>query len=147
MTPEAAHRHQISSLLFTSLIRGSDKCKTLARSVIPNVVAPLPVFFNPETGEKPPIPDDDDDPPAALLPSLLGNLALALRSRSISREKGDRDMRDWDRVIVAYLIILSAWAWDSPLAVKDILEEGGIMQVVSAYGEPLANYELTSSNS
>lgn len=143
MTPESAHRHQIASLMFTSLIRSSDKCKTLARSVIPNVVAPPVVLFNPET-EKPPIPDEDEDPPQALLPTLLGNLAMAARSRSIAREKGDADMREWDRVIVAYLIILSAWAWDSPIAVKDILEEGGIMTVVhhsrTTIPKPLADF-------
>ncbi|KAG9049606.1 hypothetical protein FS837_009806 [Tulasnella sp. UAMH 9824] len=135
MTPESAHRHQIASLLFTSLIRGSEKCKTLARSIIPNTVAPLAPASNfveaaTLASEKHPAEDDDEDPPQALLSALLGNLAMAMRSRSISRERGERDMRDWDRVIVAYLVILSAWAWDSPIAVKDILEEGGIMTVL-----------------
>lgn len=135
MTPESAHRHQIASLLFTSLIRGSEKCKTLARSIIPNTVAPLVPASNfveaaTLASEKHPAEDEDEDPPQALLSALLGNLAMAMRSRSISRERGERDMRDWDRVIVAYLVILSAWAWDSPIAVKDILEEGGIMTVV-----------------
>ncbi|KAG8903196.1 hypothetical protein FRB99_003608 [Tulasnella sp. 403] len=129
MSPESAHRHVIASLLFTSLIRSSEKCKTLARSVIPSVIAPPTVFLEPGQ-EKPPLPSEDDDPPQALLPSLLGNLAMAVRSRSIAREKGERDMREWDRIIVGYLIILTAWAWDSPIAVKDILEEGGVMTVL-----------------
>ncbi|KAG8967891.1 hypothetical protein FRC05_001856 [Tulasnella sp. 425] len=135
MTPESAHRHQIAALLFTSLIRGSEKCKTLARSIIPNTVAPLAPASNfveaaTLASEKHPVEDEDDDPPQALLSTLLGNLAMSMRSRSISRERGERDMRDWDRVIVAYLVILSAWAWDSSIAVKDILEEGGIMTVL-----------------
>lgn len=142
MTPESAHRHQIAALLFTSLVRGSEKCKTLARSIIPNTVAPLAPASNfveaaTLSSEKHPVEDEDDDPPQALLSTLLGNLAMSMRSRSISRERGEQDMRDWDRVIVAYLVILSAWAWDSPIAVKDILEEGGIMTVVCRLSDHL----------
>ena len=129
MEPGTAHRHQIAGLLFTALIRSSEKCKAVARSIVPNTVAPPVLFLDPNT-EKPPIPEDDDDPPQPLLPSILGNLAMATRSRAIAREKGDDDMREWDRVSVAYLIVLSAWVWDNPVAVKDLLEEGGIMTMV-----------------
>lgn len=87
---------------------------------------------------KPPVPepteddDDDDDPPQSLLATILGSFAIATRSRAISREKGDDDLREWDRVVVAYLIVLSAWVWESPISVKQVLEEGGIMGVVRA---------------
>ncbi|KAG8921299.1 hypothetical protein FRC02_000324 [Tulasnella sp. 418] len=147
MTPQAAHRTQLASLLFTSLIRSSDKCKALARSIVPSVVAVMPTstpsnnFFTPADG--PPInekaalkaaekadDDDDDDEQQPLLSAILGSLAIAIRSRGISREKGDTDLREWDRVIVAYLIIISGWAWESSVTVKDVLEEGGIMSVL-----------------
>lgn len=156
MSPELAHRHQIASLLFTSLIRSSEKCKTLARSIIPSVVAshdpsavpvtPAQLFSPmdhppssatapqgpPRSAQAPPVTvDDDEDPPQALLSTVSECLAMALRSRSISRERGDPDLREWDRVLVGYLILLSAWVWDSPIAVKDLLEEGGVMTVVS----------------
>ncbi|KAG9002818.1 hypothetical protein FRB94_003621 [Tulasnella sp. JGI-2019a] len=148
MIPELAHRHQIASLLFTSLIRSSEKCKTLARSIIPAVVgsqdppavpATSATFFSPMDHPPPPstqtpvaatVDGDEEDPPQGLLSTVSECLAMALRSRSIAREKGDRDLREWDRVLVGYLILLSAWVWDSSIAVKDLLEEGGVMTVL-----------------
>ncbi|KAG8862622.1 hypothetical protein FRB96_001181 [Tulasnella sp. 330] len=155
MSPELAHRHQIASLLFTSLIRSSEKCKTLARSIIPSIIAshdhsavivtptelfspmdhPQPTVSNPhgplQSTQAPAVTaDEEEDPPQGLLSTVSECLAMALRSRSIARERGDQDLREWDRVLVGYLILLSAWVWDSPIAVKDLLEEGGVMTVL-----------------
>lgn len=143
MTPESAHRHQIASLLFTSLIRSSEKCKTLARSIIPSVVAAPVVLFNDPQGQSqgpPPKSDEEEEPPQGLLSTLSDGLTMSLRSRSISREKGEPDLREWDRVLVAYLILLSSWVWDCPVAVKDLLEEGGVMTVVCPPDGSSASY-------
>ncbi|KDQ20259.1 hypothetical protein BOTBODRAFT_27675 [Botryobasidium botryosum FD-172 SS1] len=119
LTPQGSLRIILASHLFTSLIRSSEPAKSNARGVIP-----------------PPEYGDDDDQPPALLSVLLGSLALSFRSRSLAREQGHtRETREWDRIIVAYLIILSVWCWESPASVREVLEEGGSLGVLT---EPIA---------
>lgn len=40
-----------------------------------------------------------------------------------------RDQREWDRVIVASLALLSQWLWEEPKAVREFLEGGGLSLV------------------
>jgi hypothetical protein len=93
-----------------------------------------------------PAAHDDDDPPQSLLATLVGCVALALRSRGQAKEllmhlqqgqpegaplpSADDVETEWDRVIIAYLSILCTWAWDDPVAVTEILVEGGALGVV-----------------
>lgn len=55
-----------------------------------------------------------------------------LRSRAIAREQGSvLEITEWDRVLVAYLCLVSVWCWDYEKGVKEILEEGGALGLVS----------------
>ena len=72
---------------------------------------------------------DDDEPPQTLLQTLSENLSLALLSRS--RENlSERESREWDKLVVAYICLLSQWLWEDPDSVRDFLDAGG-MNVVS----------------
>lgn len=113
-----------ATILLTSLIRSSEKCKKAAQKIVPS---------NHPTGlgEAAQQGVEDDDPPQTLLATLVGSVALALRSRSQAKEQGStEEIVEWDRVIVAYLSLLCIWGWDYPEGVKDVLEEGGALGVV-----------------
>jgi hypothetical protein len=123
LSPSAAQRVLFASILFSSLIRSSERCKSVAQSIIPSHLNSVP---------PPSEDDDDDDPPQSLLATLVGSIALALRSRSQAREQGATvELGEWDRVVVAYLSILCLWCWDNPRGVKEVLVEGGALGVVS----------------
>lgn len=68
---------------------------------------------------------DDDEPPQTLLQLLSENLSLAFLSRSHANSS-DRDSREWDRLVVGYLCLLSQWLWEDPIAVRGFLEAGGL---------------------
>ncbi|KAJ3748406.1 p115 like vesicle tethering protein [Lentinula detonsa] len=122
-----------ASLLFSHLLRSSARCKTLARSIRPQTsTQPLSNdgnFFVPADGPAPaaapePVSDDDDDP-QTLIQLLAENLSLAFLSRSRT-DTSDLESREWDRLIVGYLTLLSQWLWEDPAAVKDFLNSGGL---------------------
>jgi len=99
-------------------------------SIIPSHLSPTNSNPLPSEG------NDDDDPPQSLLATLVGSVALALRSRSQVREQGAAsELGEWDRVIIAYLSVLCLWCWDNPQGVKEVLVEGGALGVVV---EPIA---------
>jgi hypothetical protein len=90
-------------------------------------------FFVPADGappEEPPTPeaDDDDDPPQTLLQILSENLSLSSLSRSRA-DTSERESREWDRLVVAYLCLLSQWLWEDPSAVREFLNAGGLSVV------------------
>lgn len=73
---------------------------------------------------------DDEDPPQTLLATLAEHLTLSFlsRSRAASAET-ERETREWDRLIVVYLALLTQWLWDDPKAVREFLENGGVGMV------------------
>ncbi|KAG9088102.1 hypothetical protein FRC07_012663, partial [Ceratobasidium sp. 392] len=113
----AGAKVQIACALFASLVRGSEKAKGVARMVVPGGAQP------PTEGD-----DADSDDSPRLVSVLVGNVHLALRERGRARSAGGR--RAWDRVIVALLVALSAWMWDSPPSVRDFFGEGDGLQVL-----------------
>ncbi|CAE6441192.1 unnamed protein product [Rhizoctonia solani] len=109
-----ATKIQLACALLSSLVRGSEKAKGVARMVVP--------------GENKPVAgadaDADSDDSPRLVSVLIGNVHLALR------ERGQNNRRAWDRVIVSLLMVLSNWMWDSPSSVRDFFGEGGGLQVL-----------------
>ena len=69
--------------------------------------------------------DDDDEQPQTLLQLLSENLSLSFLSRSRA-DTSDRESREWDRLVVGYLCLLSQWLWDDPKAVREFLEAGAL---------------------
>jgi hypothetical protein len=74
------------------------------------------------------VDDDDDDPPQALLQILSENLSLSSLSRSRA-DTSERESREWDRLVVAYLTLLAQWLWEDPAAVREFLNTGGLSVV------------------
>ncbi|QRW12917.1 transporter Uso1, related protein [Ceratobasidium sp. AG-Ba] len=108
---------QLACALFSAMVRGSEKAKGVARMVVPG-------------GAQAPTATDDadsDDSPR-LVSVLVGNVHLGLRERGRARSAGGR--RAWDRVIVALLVALAVWMWDSPPSVRDFFGEGDGLQVL-----------------
>lgn len=60
-----------------------------------------------------------------MLQILSENLSLALLSRSRA-DKSDKEAREWDRLVVVYLCLLSQWLWEDPASVRDFLDAGGL---------------------
>ncbi|KAJ3575282.1 hypothetical protein NP233_g1210 [Leucocoprinus birnbaumii] len=134
---------QISSthfacLLFAHLLRSSPKAKSSARLIKPGPLQPQAnvdagQFFVPADGgppkEAPSTEFVDDEPPQTLLQVLSENLSLALLARS-RPDISDRESREWDRISVGYLSLLSQWLWEDPKSVKDFLDAGGLGTLV-----------------
>ncbi|KAJ3852008.1 p115 like vesicle tethering protein [Lentinula lateritia] len=128
-----------SGLLFSHVLRSSPRCKALARSIKPQPTqtsAHHPSdgsghFFIPADGPAPaPAPEtateeDNDDHPQTLIQILAENLSLAFLSRSRT-DTSDMESREWERLIVGYLALLSQWLWEDPAAVRDFLNSGGL---------------------
>jgi hypothetical protein len=75
---------------------------------------------------------EDDEPPSSLLQLLTEHLSLSLLARS---KVGDDilEARLWDKVIVAYLVLLATWLWEDPKSVRIFLEGGGVGVVRSPF--------------
>ena len=148
LVPIAVQATQFASILFASLIRSSSRCKQLARLIKPSTVLPGnasdPVssgqFFVPADGPSPPNEavstagvDEDDDPPQTLLAVLTEHLSLTFLSRThAASSETVRETREWDRLLISYLALLSQWLWEEPKAVRDFLENGGMGMVSTA---------------
>jgi hypothetical protein len=87
---------------------------------VPADGGPPPEVISPVEPEK-----DDDEQPQTLLQLLSENLSLSFLSRSRA-DTSDRESREWDRLVVGYLCLLSQWLWENPKAVKEFLEAGGL---------------------
>jgi intracellular protein transport protein USO1 len=125
---------QLSAFIFSHLLRSSPKAKPLSLSIYPPV-APSDKessFFVPADGAPPPsqaaVEPDEQEPPQSLLQTIIENLTLSLLSRSRA-DASDSDLREWDRLVVAYLCLLSQWLWDDPKVVKEFLDAGGLGMV------------------
>ncbi|KAG6856748.1 hypothetical protein H0H87_001092 [Tephrocybe sp. NHM501043] len=122
----------LSTLIFSHLLRSSPRAKALARSITPTPMSALPdpndgAFFVPADGGPPPPPpeaEDDDEPPQSVLQILSENLSLSFLSRSRA-SASDRESREWDRLVVGYLCLLSQWLWEDPQSVREFLDAGG----------------------
>lgn len=120
-------------LIFAHLLRSSPGAKTSARLIKPNPLhsqtsSDTGQFFVPADGGPPPtaqVQPDDDEPPQTLLQILSENLSLVLLARS-RPDASDRENREWDRVVVAYLCLLTQWLWEDPQSVRDFLDAGGL---------------------
>ncbi|KAF9450102.1 hypothetical protein P691DRAFT_726661 [Macrolepiota fuliginosa MF-IS2] len=134
---------QISSthfacLLFAHLLRSSPRAKLSARLIKPGPLHPQQSasagqFFVPADGASPlaatQAEPDDDEPPQTLLQILSENLSLVLLARS-RPDASDGENREWDRVVVGYLSLLSQWLWEDPKSVRDFLDSGGLGTLV-----------------
>ncbi|KAJ7647909.1 p115 like vesicle tethering protein [Roridomyces roridus] len=144
LDPAAVNSLHIATLLFSHLLRSSSRAKAVARSITPPSLSSLNDpgtgnFFVPADGappEEPPAPevDDDDDPPQALLQILSENLSLSSLSRSRA-DTSERESREWDRLVVAYLCLLSQWLWEDGGAVREFLNAGGLSVLVEAINQ------------
>ena len=138
---------QFAAVLFAHLLRHAPYCKDLARKIIPRPLTPLQspsavggAFFVPADGEPPPpsespAKDDPEDAPQNLLALLAEHLSLAFLQRSRAG-LAPREAREADRVICAYLSLLSQWLWEDPRAVREFLEAGGLGVLVEQLNQP-----------
>lgn len=123
-----------ATLLFAHLLASSPRCKILARSIKPSPIllpsSPSPgQFFIPADGTPPPLsaPEpDDEEVPQSLIPLFAENLSLSFLSKSRVDVANDKEVREWERLIVGYLCLLAQWLWEDPKAVREFLEAGGL---------------------
>ncbi|KAJ6631339.1 p115 like vesicle tethering protein [Mycena sp. CBHHK59/15] len=144
LDPATVTSTHLATLLFSHILRSSSRAKSLARSITPPSLQPIADsgtgnFFVPADGAPPEEPttpevDDDDDPPQALLQILSENLSLSSLSRSRA-DTSERESREWDRLVVAYLCLLSQWLWEDPAAVREFLNAGGLSVLVEAINQ------------
>ncbi|RXW24974.1 hypothetical protein EST38_g885 [Candolleomyces aberdarensis] len=130
---------QLATILFSHLLRGAPRCKAAARLIKPEPshAAAESAFFVPADGAPPAAPAEEDiekDPPQSLLQILSENLSLALLSRSRA-DTSDREIREWDRLVISYLALLSQWLWEDPRSVREFLEAGGLSVLVEAINQ------------
>ncbi|KAF5326594.1 hypothetical protein D9611_000259 [Ephemerocybe angulata] len=131
---------QLATMLFSHLLRSSPRSKAVARAIMPELSPPpheSSSFFVPADGtppEAPPEEDEEKDDPQSLLQIISENLSLALLSRSRA-DTSDREIREWDRLVISYLTLLSQWLWEDPKSVRDFLEAGGLSVLVEAINQ------------
>ena len=139
-----------ATLLFAHLLTSSPRCKTLARCINPSPLlsAATPSqgqFFVPADNAPPssgaPEPDDDDDAPQSLIPLFTENLSLSFLSKSRVDVADERQVREWERLIVGYLCLLAQWLWEDPKAVREFLNAGGL-GVVSPFSQTRLCFSL-----
>ncbi|KAK4055135.1 Vesicle-mediated ER to Golgi transport protein [Microbotryomycetes sp. JL201] len=127
VVPSTSRNEQLDSyvpffacLMFSHLLYNSDECKTAA----------LKIYFNGDDVQPGGMGDEDDR--ISLVAILVGNLMMAQREQAQSQNAGLGPERvlQWSRVMVGYLIVLSAWMWESPVTVKEFLIEGSNLQVL-----------------
>ncbi|KAG6918883.1 hypothetical protein DXG01_010947 [Tephrocybe rancida] len=126
----------LATLIFSHLLRSSPRAKALARTITPSPASVLPdsnagSFFVPADGAPPaPTPEvEDDEPPQSVIQILSENLSLSFLSRSRA-STSDRESREWDRLVVGYLCLLSQWLWEDPQSVREFLDAGGFGTLV-----------------
>ena len=131
LEPAVVLTTHIASILFSHLVRLSPQAKSLARAIKPGPSEGSSLFVPADgtpTAAEPAAALDEDEPPQTLLQALSENLSLALLSRS--RENvTEKESREWDRLVVGYLTLLSQWLWEDPGSVRDFLDAGGMSVV------------------
>ena len=141
----------IACLMFSHLLRGSPRAKSLASQVIPGsapVAEPQSNLFIPADGtpSAPPAEEhENEDENQTVLQVLNENLSLSLLSRSRT-DTFDREAREWDRYVVGYLCLLSQWLWEDPKSVREFLDGGGL-GVVSRVSQRDCDFHDTNISS
>lgn len=129
LEPSDVTSTHFAAIMFSHLLRGSARAKAAACQIVP--AAPQnqeSSFFVPADGGPPPAPthpETDDDETQTLLQILTENLSLSLLSRARANTS-DREAREWDRYVVAYLALLSQWLWEDTKSVRGFLDAGGL---------------------
>ncbi|WFD03932.1 type I protein arginine methyltransferase [Malassezia obtusa] len=128
--PFDASQCVLACFVLSSLLHGSETTKEFARRIHLDdsghcvaSAAPAPA---------------GDDAPATLLHLVVGNLAMATREHgeAVRRERfaaadgHASTSEDWTRVLVAYLVLLAHWLWQSSASVADLVSESANLQVV-----------------
>jgi intracellular protein transport protein USO1 len=131
----AVSSSHFSAILFSHLVRSSSRAKAIARAIMPSPASITSSasgggnFFVPADGAPPPAAaeaeDDDEDEAQSLIQIICENLSLAFLARS-RVDTSDREAREWNRLVVAYLSFLSQWLWDDPGSVRAFLDAGGL---------------------
>ncbi|GJJ08508.1 hypothetical protein Clacol_002726 [Clathrus columnatus] len=139
LSTQVSNRIHLSTLLFSIFFNRSHTAPSLAQHIIPSLVTQQNPstpgsYFIPADGGHPNQnqvdESDNDERQQTLLQTLTEHLTLSFLSRSRAVEQGDsREEREWDRVIVGYLILLSQWLYDSPASVREFLDNGGLSVV------------------
>ncbi|KAG6382152.1 hypothetical protein JVT61DRAFT_797 [Boletus reticuloceps] len=140
-----------ATLIFAHLLTSSPRCKALARSIKPSLALPPSTpnqgqgqFFVP-ADNAPPAPSvpepEDDDAPQSLIPLFTENLSLSLLSKSRVDTANEREVMEWERLIVGYLCLLTQWLWEDPKSVREFLDAGGLGVLV----EPINQTTETES--
>ncbi|KAI0686266.1 p115 like vesicle tethering protein, partial [Cytidiella melzeri] len=71
----------------------------------------------------------EEEEPQTLVQIISEHLALALLSRRRA-DTSEREVREWDRLIVGYLCLVAQWLWEDPLTVRAFLEAGALGMLV-----------------
>ncbi|GAA94997.1 uncharacterized protein L969DRAFT_91217 [Mixia osmundae IAM 14324] len=110
--PFDSHGPVFSALIFGHLVRNTESCKRLAREI--------------SLGE------EGTDDRVSLIHHIVGNLMMAQREQSqgSTSAEGAALAVEWSRVMVAYLVTLCVWCWESPKSVREFLDEGANLQVL-----------------
>ncbi|KAH9920972.1 p115 like vesicle tethering protein [Fomitopsis serialis] len=111
----------------TAPLRTSPRAADRAPSALPSARAGGS-FFVPADGSAPPPPPEEEpeqEEPQTLLQILSEHLSLAFLARGRA-DTSDREAREWDRLLVGYLTLLSQWLWEDPQATKQFLEAGAL---------------------
>ncbi|PVG02529.1 hypothetical protein CPB86DRAFT_697194 [Serendipita vermifera] len=141
LSSTTAARLQMTCLLFAAFFHGppnhsNTSPKAIARGLSGSPAPGNPAesqgnFFVPADGNMPKageantVDEDDNEPPSSLLQLLTEHLSLSMLARSKVADDAI-ESRLWDKVVVAYLILLSTWLWEDPKSVRIFLEAGGI---------------------
>lgn len=138
---QVANHIHLSALVLASFFDHSYTVKSLAQHIIPSYVTQQNPstqgnYFVPADGGGPPnqnqqLEPESDDRQQTLLQTLTEHMTLSFLSRSRAVEQGDsREEREWDRIIVGYLVLLSQWLYENPVGVREFLDEGGLSILV-----------------
>lgn len=136
--PFDPYRTLFACLLFSHLVRNSEKAKQIARDVV------LPSVDDDAANEHG-VADVDPEEGDRLMQIIIGNLMMASREQQECTNRAAKDAKtthaasatalaeamDWNRVMVSYLIMFCTWLWESPKGVKEFLSDGGNIGVLT----------------
>ncbi|PKI85935.1 type I protein arginine methyltransferase [Malassezia vespertilionis] len=125
-----SYQYLFAAILFSNLLHSSETTKAFARSIYMDATGRCVAGTAPPT---------DEDAPAKLIDLIVGNLAMASRElgEAVRRERtaaadaaAKNTSEDWTRVILAYLVLLCDWLWESPASVAEFVSESANLQVI-----------------
>lgn len=123
--PMDSYTSFFACLIFTYLLRGSERSKEIAREIR--------IGGEDAVGQPNSAGAVDEIEKISLVQILIGNLMMAQRAQSQDINSGEGLQRslEWARVMIGYLVTLAAWLWESPATTTELLSEGTNLQVVS----------------